>query len=181
LQDDPLNLIGRLRFAQCLRAAGRNAEAFGALRNVLELDESLWFTHFILGLELLLDGRVADALPHAERACALAPWNPSAKGLLAAAARNSGDLRRAEDLLEELESGGAYGAPLALATFYLSCAKIDASADWTERAIEERHPAIFFFLRPHAHALRRSARWPNLARRLNLPDAPGEPGLGPPT
>ena len=39
----------------------------------------------------------------------------------------------------------------------------------TERAIAERHPAIFSFLRVHALSLRTSPRWPTLARQLNLP------------
>jgi tetratricopeptide (TPR) repeat protein len=41
LEDDPLNLVGRLRLAQCLRAAGRDAEATRELRRVLELDHAL--------------------------------------------------------------------------------------------------------------------------------------------
>jgi tetratricopeptide (TPR) repeat protein len=102
LQEDPLNLMGRLRFAQCLQAAGRDADATRELRKVLELDESLWFTHFILGLETLRDGRLAQALPHAEKAYAFAPWSPVAKGLLAAVCRTKGDMRRTEELLEEL-------------------------------------------------------------------------------
>ncbi len=170
LQEDPLNLIGRLRLAQCLRSAGRDDDAVREIRRVLEIDENLWFAHFILGLELLLEGKVADALPHAEKASTLAPWNPSARGLLAAVWRKSGELRRAMDLLEPLASGQTYGAPLALATFHLACGEIDECADRTEQAIEERHPAVFFFLRPHAHALRGSPRWAALARRLNLPD-----------
>jgi hypothetical protein len=71
--------------------------------------------------------------------------------------------------LEKLKSGPPYGKPLGLATFHLCCSQIDAAADWTERAIEERHPALFFFLRAHAHALLESPRWPALARLLKLP------------
>jgi tetratricopeptide (TPR) repeat protein len=159
---------GRLRLAQCLQAAGRPEEASSELRRVLELDEHLWFTHFIWALEQLREGRLADAITHAETASTLAPWNPSAKGLLAAACRANGDIQRSEELLETLRPGRAYGTPLALATFHLACSEIEACADWTERVIAERHPALFFFLRAHAHALRKSPRWPTLARRLNL-------------
>ena len=183
LQEDPLNLMGRLRLAQCLRAAGRNADAARELRRVLELDETLWFTHFILGLDHLVDGQRAEALTYAQRASALAPWSPVAKGLLAAALRGNEDVQRSDELLEQLRNSVAYGAPLGLATFHLACSEIDASADWTERAIAERHPAIFFFLRAHGHALLRSARWPALAGMLNLPDQSlhreGAPSLRP--
>jgi serine/threonine-protein kinase len=178
LREDPLDLSGRVRLAQCLQAAGRTDEAASELRRVLALDEHLWFTHFILALDLLRDGRLADAIKHAETASTLAPWNPSAKGLLAAACRASGDIARSEELIETLRPGRAYGTPLGLATFHLAYGDIDACADWTERAIAERHPAIFFFLRAHAHALRKSARWPTLARQLNLTDTSVRSGAG---
>jgi serine/threonine-protein kinase len=174
LEDDPLNLVGRLRLAQCLRAAGRDAEATRELRRVLELDHDLWFTHFILGLETLLQGDVPRALPHAEKAYAQAPWSPVARGLLAAALMLEGTTTRAQSLLDTLKAADVYGASLALATYHLACSELEASADWTERAIEERHPAIFFFLYAHAHALRCSVRWPGLARALKLP----HPGAG---
>ena len=93
LQEDPLDLSGRLRLAQCLQAAGRPDEASSELRQVLELDENLWFTHFILALEQLREGRLGDAITHADTASTLAPWNPSAKGLLAAVCRANGDIR----------------------------------------------------------------------------------------
>jgi hypothetical protein len=118
------------------------------------------------------EGRFAEAMTHADRASTLAPWNPSAKGLLAAACRASGDIARSEALLETLRPGRAYGTPLGLATFHLACSEIDACADWTERVIAERHPAVFFFLRAHALALLNSPRWPALASELNLTDRP---------
>ena len=169
LREDPLDLLGRVRFAQCLQAARRFDEASRELRRVLELDEGLWFTHFILGLEQLRKRHLAEAVAFAQKACALAPWNPSGKGLLAAAWAINGETRRADEILENLESGPPYGKPLGLATFHLCCSQMDAAADWTERAIEERHPALFFFLRAHAHDLLASHRWPALARLLKLP------------
>ncbi len=75
LQEDPLDLSGRLRLAQCLQAAGRTDQASSELRRVLELDEHLWVTHFIWALEQLREGRVADAITHADTASTLAPWN----------------------------------------------------------------------------------------------------------
>jgi serine/threonine-protein kinase len=170
LREDPLDLPGRVRYAQCLDAAGRTAEAFAELRHVLELDESLWFTHFILGHYELRERQMSAALAHAERAFALAPWNPSARGLRAAAHAVIGDSERAAQLMEPLRSTPVYGAPLAFATFHLYCSEIDACADWVEKGIAERHPAIFFFLRSHAQALLASDRWPGLARLLNLPE-----------
>jgi hypothetical protein len=72
-------------------------------------------------------------------------------------------------LLDKLLPGDAYGAPLALATFHLALSEIDQAAEWTGKAIEQRHPATFFYLNVHGRALRASRWWPDLARRLNLP------------
>ena len=170
LRDDPLDLPGRVRFAQCLDAAGRTDEAIGELHHVLELDQNLWFTHFILGHYELRDRRVSAALAHAERAFALAPWNPSARGLLAAAHAVQGVSRMADELMEPLRSSPVYGAPLAFATFHLYRSELDSCADWVEKGIAERHPAMLVFLRSHARELLASPRWPGLAKRLNLPD-----------
>jgi tetratricopeptide (TPR) repeat protein len=80
LLDDPMDLTARIRFAQCLSAAGRKQDAYAELHRVLGIDENLWFTHFILGLHQLSDGQLAEAGRHAERAQSLAPWSPSANG-----------------------------------------------------------------------------------------------------
>jgi hypothetical protein len=70
--------------------------------------------------------------------------------------------------MEPLHSRQVYGAPLAWATFHYYQAELDSCADWVERGIAERHPAMFFFLRCHAHALLASDRWQGLAKLLNL-------------
>jgi hypothetical protein len=53
-------------------------------------------------------------------------------------------------------------------TYHLHRGELDAAADWTAKAIEQRQPAVFFFLSVAA-ALRSSPRWPALARRIRLP------------
>jgi eukaryotic-like serine/threonine-protein kinase len=168
LKEDPVDLMGRLRLAQCLRAAGRIADSFRTLREVLELDENLWFTHFVLGVEHTLVGDFSEAMPHAERAHVLAPWSPVATAGFAAVLTLTGEVSRAEALLEGLKPGDAYGAPLALGTFHLLCSEIDLAVEWAKRSIEQRHPAIFFFLNAHGQTLRSSPSWPALADSMNL-------------
>ena len=159
--------MGRLRYAQCLRASGSISEARRVQRQALELDDNLWFSHFLVGLDHLIDAETDEALHHGERAYRLAPWNPSAAGLYAAVLKIAGDADRARELVTQLEGGGTSPSPLGLAIYHLLCSDIDAAADWTERAIADRHPAIFYFL-AHAVALRHSHRWPHLATLLNL-------------
>ena len=169
LEDDPLDVMGRVRFAQCLRAADRTREGYAELARALELDERLWITYFLLGLDQSMDGRSDEAFGHAERAFALAPWSPSAKGLLAGVLRLSGDKERSEQLVQSLDADHASPTALGRATYHLVCSELDACADWTEQVIADRHPAIFFFIHAHAFALRRSSRWAKLAALLELP------------
>jgi eukaryotic-like serine/threonine-protein kinase len=170
LKEDPVDLMGRLRLAQCFRAAGRIADSFRTLQDVLELDENLWFTHFILGVEHAQSGNLSQAMVHAERAYVLAPWSSSAIGGFAAVLTRSGEAQRAEALLDKLRPGDAYGAPIGLGTFHLVCSEIEPAAEWVKKAIAQRHPAVFFFLNVHGQALRSSPSWPQLADSLNLRD-----------
>jgi tetratricopeptide (TPR) repeat protein len=168
LREDPLDLLGRVRHAQCLHAAGRPDEGIAELTRVLHLDEQLWFAHFILGHHRLGVRETDFALEHATRAFERAPWNPSARGLLAAVLAVKGELARARALMEPLQSREVYGAPLAWATFHYYQSELDSCADWVERGIAERHPAMFFFLRAHAQGLLASHRWQGLAKLFNL-------------
>ena len=163
LQEDPLDLLGRVRFAQCLRPPGRRDEATSELRRVLELDDNLWFTHFILGLDQLQHGELAAAMTHAEKALQARTLESVSERAAGGGIEESGDVRRAEEVLQKLRSGQTYGTSRSRSRHsILLFMEIDAPADWTERAIGERHPAIFFFLRAHA---------PELLRELTMAGA----------
>ena len=173
LKGDPLNLAAREERAVCLLAAGRHADAEDELRRSLELDETRWFPYFVLSQAHALDGRVDDALPLAEEAHRLAPWFLPAVGLLAALLERAGDTDRAETLALKLRPDHGYGDAIGPAMYRLLRGDLDATADWAEKAIEERHPAVFFFLNVTATALRSTPRWPALARLMNLPEGAG--------
>ena len=62
-------------------------------------------------------------------------------------------------------------APMALAVFHALCGDADQAADWFEKAIEQRDPAVVGYLRtPLMRILRSSPRWPALAKQMNLPE-----------
>ena len=64
------------------------------------------------------------------------------------------DIGRSEELLQKLLPGEAYAAPLGLAHYYLYCGELDKAMDWSEKAIEQRHPAVLFFLNVHIPVLK---------------------------
>jgi len=169
LREDPVNVLLRVQLGVCLDAAGQETEAEAELRQALELDEDFFPAISYLGSHYAFRGRLAEAVPFAERAYALAPLNLRYVGLLAGLLARTGELDRANGLFEKLGSGEAYGAPMGFVCFHLLRSDIDKAADWAEKAIQQRDPFVMVLSRLIRKALRSSARWPALARMMNLP------------
>lgn len=173
LNQDPLNLMARAERAVCLRSASRPAEGDDELRQLLELDDTFFFPYFMLGVNLAADGRVDEARRLAERGYTTAPWFKPMVGLLSALLMRNGETDRAEMLLRQhLSPEHGYVDPIGPAIFHLLSGDVDRTANWVEKAIEERQFAVFFFLRSHAQVLRASPRWPRLAKMMNLESRP---------
>ena len=171
VNEDPLNLMARAERAVCLRAASRDLEGNDALRLILDLDETFFFPYFMLGVNLAADGALDEARALAERGYALAPWFKPMVGLLAAVLTRTGESDRADMLVRQhLSPDLGYVDPIGPAVFHRLTGNVDGVADCVERAINERQFAVFFFLTSHGQMLRSSARWPALAKMMNLPE-----------
>ena len=172
LNEDPLNVMARWTRGLCLMAAGRDIEAATEYRRCLELDESFPLGVLSLGVLCALQGDFDEALRLGQRAHVLLPWGSYSLGLLAGALQRTGRGTQAEELLEQLQAGVAHGVPVGLATFYLVCGDADKATEWLGKAIDQHHPVILTVLaRPAERVFRLSGLWPELARRINLPDA----------
>jgi len=170
IKEDPLEVMPRMNLHAYLQVVGRDQEAYDQLNKVLELDENFVVAHVSLATLQALDGALPEALRSAQKAYSLAPSHPSTIATLAALLRCSGDESGAARLLQKLGPGDAFGVPRGFAIFYLLCGEADRAADWAERAIEQRDlEAIFYLYFALSRALRSSARWPKLARMMNLP------------
>ena len=111
LQEDPLNLVARITLAVCLAGAGRYEESADECRKILELNPSAALVYSVLSLTQAAQGKPDEALALAEKSYALAPSVPLVIGLLAGLLKRTGDTRRAEELIQKLEPGDAFGAP----------------------------------------------------------------------
>jgi TolB-like protein/Tfp pilus assembly protein PilF/predicted Ser/Thr protein kinase len=170
VQGDPLNLQLRSILALEMMIAGRAADAAGECRRILELDENYYLGHFYLSLAYGQLGQIEKALVSAEMAYSLAPWARAGTGNLAGLLKLSGDTGRAEAVRETLGDGTAPGARIGFIHYHLICSEIEQAADWAEKAIAQREPAVIYYLLiPHAKDLWRSSRWPALAKMMNLP------------
>jgi len=171
LQEDPLNLNLRVNRSGCLTAAGRDEEAAEGYREVLELNPAIVLAQFSLAVYHASRGELDQALALCEKAYVRAPV-PNVIGVLAGLLKRTGDTRRAEELLEKLQPGDAYGAPRGLAAYHWLLRDFDAAADWIEKAIDQRDPFGAYFLRSFlGRELRSTPRWAGLMRKLNLPEA----------
>ncbi|HEX5109055.1 MAG TPA: protein kinase [Vicinamibacterales bacterium] len=171
---DPLNLYFRLFLERILALAGREADAASECRRLLEIDPKSYLATFHLALLEFVGGRDQEARALTEATCALVPLNPVARGALAGLLKRSGDEPRAAAEIAQLGDGSAYHTSLGFFMFHLMCAEWERAADWAAKAIEQREPTTLFFLKhPMSRDLRASARWPELARMMNLRDSSG--------
>jgi tetratricopeptide (TPR) repeat protein len=139
---------------------------------VLELDENFHLAQLYLSQAYVQLGEIERALACAERAYSLAPWARAGAGHLAGLLELTGHEGRARTVLETLGDGTACAAPVGFVYYHLVGSRIEQAADWAEKAIEQREPlAVFLALLPLALELRRSSRWPQLAKMMNLPQS----------
>jgi serine/threonine protein kinase/Tfp pilus assembly protein PilF len=171
IQEDPLNFTMRGWRATCLIAAGRDEDAFEAYREILEFNPAAAPAYVALSVQHLLRGELDRALALIEKAYALAPFLQNVIGLFAGILRRTGDARGAEELLQKLQPGDAFGTPRGWAAYHWVLREFDAAADWLEKAIDQHDPYGLIFLRIYyGRELRSTPRWAGLMRKLNLPE-----------
>jgi eukaryotic-like serine/threonine-protein kinase len=166
LKEDPLNLVARFCYFCCLFNMGKLAEAKAEMYKALELEAGHWVALYYLAFTCIAQEKWAEAHPLVEKAASF--FTPAA-GTLAGVLKRMGEPDRAEELVQKLLPGDAYGAPLGLASFYTLCRETDKAADWLEKSILQRHPFEMtgYFIRSF---LKCSPRWPQLAQLMNLPE-----------
>jgi eukaryotic-like serine/threonine-protein kinase len=169
-QGDPLSPQVQITLAFSLIAVGRIEEAEAQFRHVLQLFPG--FMPALTGTAILYanQGRFVEAQVYLEKAYPLAPMAPFLLGSLAGALSRNGDTARAGELAARIRSGPAHGVNVGMMYYYLYSGDVERAADFAERVIEERYTGLSIGLTSDiAKPLRESARWPKLARLMNLP------------
>src|SRR5689334_3467349 len=170
---DPLFVPLRAAFTNTLMCVELYDRAIAEVRKALEIDEKHWLPNWSLALIYLMKDMIPEALAAAERAYEGARWNPRIVGLLAGTLVRAGQREEAAALIGSIDRvQGRYIAPSGMVYYHLVCSDTEAAVDWFEKAIETRDPYLVTLTRlPLAKPLRSSARWPKIARMMNLPDS----------
>jgi serine/threonine-protein kinase len=170
VEQDPLNAMWRAVWAAHLVGAGKIERGIEEAQKALELDETHFAPHFILGEAYLASGRPRQAVTAFKKANQVAPWHAVPIGLLAGTLFQLGEKERAAELIRQMPD-----PPMPIwgrVLYHILSSEIDAAADWYEKMIEYREPFAVVFARSILTAsLRQSPRWPKLAAMMNLPAA----------
>jgi serine/threonine protein kinase len=170
LDENPLSQIENFVFSPVMLALGRDEEALALLRKSVEIDPQFWLGWTFQGLILGTRSRRQEARECAEKAASMAPWSPHNKGLLAALLDEM-EASRSQALLADLQENLATG-PVGLVAYHLARRDVDSAVEWLGKAVEQRVPNLLSnVIRPYEEMLRKSAGWPGLLKKLNLPDA----------
>jgi TolB-like protein/Tfp pilus assembly protein PilF/predicted Ser/Thr protein kinase len=168
VEQDPLNAAWRAVWSATMIGLGQFDRAIEEAQKAIDLDESHYAPHMILGQAYLASGRPRQAVTAFKRAHQAAPWNAIPLGLLAGTLFQLGEKDRAAELIRQMGD-----TPLPIwgrALYHLHVSELDAALDWYEKMIEHREPfAVLFARSPLIEPLRQHPRWPKIAAMMNLP------------
>jgi tetratricopeptide (TPR) repeat protein len=170
---DPLNATWHAIWAAHLIDAGRVDEVMDIARRSVDIDQTYFLTHNMVGEASWAAGLRDDAVAAFERAHALASWFAVSTGWLAATYRLTGRADKADALLGTL---GPDSRPLwGRVVYHLLVSELDEAADWYERMIDQRDPFALLYARSITVApLRAHHRWRGLAELMTLPAGRGD-------
>jgi serine/threonine-protein kinase len=170
VEPDPLNVPWRAVLGSHLVHAHMYDEALEELQKALDMDPRNLVALHVLTEAYMATGPVDQAVAAAEQAHAVAPWHGNIVATFAGLLAQVGQAARGEELMRQL--GDTDTNPFARVFYHVLRSEIDAAADWYENAIEQRELfALICAAAPMTKPLRESARWPRLARLMNLPGA----------
>lgn len=156
--------------AQALGLAGRTEEALEKLQNLITLEEQLNFGHYYLSRIYLNNGKLAEALEAAARACALLR-HPMTFGLHGYITARMGQRQAARAILRDLRELGKrkFLSPYYLAEVYLGLGDYDRALPHLEAAYDMRMPQLFRLrLEPTFRTIIADDRMTSLIRRIKL-------------
>jgi serine/threonine-protein kinase len=176
LERDPLSVVIHLHLGIGLVMVHKYAEASQQLLQGLELDPDFAPARAVLGMVYYFQSRVEDGIYEIHRAIEASDRDPWPLGIMGAVYAATGDRKRAEQILAELEerTQSEYIPATHIAAIYALIGEKDTALEWLEKAYEERAPLVLGSDWLHAYpgwafeSLRADSRFQDLMRRMGL-------------
>jgi tetratricopeptide (TPR) repeat protein len=170
LHMNPASIRFRQDLGRGLFLSRRYAESEKVLRGAVGVDSTNGRVRMVLGIELLADGKTADAQSELERAQKLLPAATRVAAYRAAAYARAGRSSEARALVDSVVklSDRAFVPALDLAIAYAGLKDTDQTLTWLERAYDDR--TIRPYIRdPIFDFVRDTPRYRALLSRMRLP------------
>jgi TolB-like protein/DNA-binding winged helix-turn-helix (wHTH) protein/tetratricopeptide (TPR) repeat protein len=167
---DPISANSGTFLGRDLYRARRYDEAIRACQEALELEPDHLFALRFQAQSLEQKHQFSEAIAKLERAVSLSD-GPIYRGQLAHAYALAGNQAKALDILEQLKalSKEKYVVPVDIAIIYTGLGDRNSAFQWLEKAYQERTARITELSEPHFDSLRSDPRFPDLMRRIGLP------------
>jgi tetratricopeptide (TPR) repeat protein len=146
LETDPLSVYMHVQLGLVLLAAQRYGEASDQLHQALELDPNFMPAQSMLGVVYYFQSRVKDGIRELQKAIDTSERDQFPVGLIGCVYAATGNRKRAEEILMELEgrAQNEYIDAQWIAGIYALLDEKDEAFEWLEKAYDERAPRIGF-------------------------------------
>jgi adenylate cyclase len=167
---DPLNTFLNTDLGFFFYWSRRYDDAIAQIRKTLELDANNALAHQSLGWCLVWKGNLAEAKAEFQKATTLddLPWYVGSLGYACAV---SGDRRKAEQILRELEdlTTQRYVSPPIRASVYLGLGENDKALDWLEKGYQDRDPSLWWITGDQLYdSVRNEPRFKALLQKVDM-------------
>ena len=167
---DPLSPLGKAAIGERLRNARQYDQAIEALKKAIERDQSFPLTHRSLGRVYAAKGQYTEAIAAYQMTIRLGQDTPIIQIYLGAAYALGGERERAQAILKRLQTNNQYVSPAKLAVLYAALGERELAFASLERAYAARDLQLQFLgVDPDYDSLRSDPRFPDLLRRVGLP------------
>jgi tetratricopeptide (TPR) repeat protein len=163
---DPLNASKHFGRAWSYLRLGRFTEGEASARRALEISPTYSYGRYFLSLQLLMQGKAAEALAEAQK-----ETEPDGQTMgLALAYHALGQRQEADAALARLEKEHGDDLAMYVAEVYAFRGDKDRAFEWLERAHAQRDPTLFFIKQEILLApLEDDSRYRAFLRKMNLP------------
>jgi serine/threonine protein kinase/Tfp pilus assembly protein PilF len=171
LETDPLSMMAHFGLAFVLYCRRQYDQAIEHAARAVDLYPEYWLVHLAMGLALSQKGTPREAIVSLAKTVQLSPSFSLASGFLAAAYARSGDVGRAEKVIEEMRerSSRQYVSSTGFAVYHAALGQAEKVFEFLQAAFDDRDPYLTRIdAEPYFEPFRSDPRYRELMERLNL-------------